>query len=45
MVARHDFTTDRDRRVNDFARTNDPCQLGQEQISVEVSSVLRAPRG
>jgi type IV secretory pathway TrbF-like protein len=40
----YDFTTDRGAAaLNDFARTNDPfANLGKLQISVEVSSVIRA---
>jgi len=40
----YDFTTDRGAAaLNDFARTNDPfANLGKMQISVEVSSVIRA---
>src|SRR6266481_3632997 len=40
----YDFTTDRGAiALNDFARTNDPfANLGKIQISVEVSSVIRA---
>jgi type IV secretion system protein VirB5 len=40
----YDFTTDRGAAaLNDFARTNDPfANLGRMQISVEVSSVIRA---
>ena len=40
----YDFTTDRGAAVlNDFARVNDPfAKLGKLQISVEVSSVIRA---
>ncbi len=40
----YDFTTDRGAAaLNDFARTNDPfANLGRLQISVEVSSVIRA---
>jgi type IV secretion system protein VirB5 len=40
----YDFTTDRGAiALNDFARTNDPfVNLGKMQISVEVSSVIRA---
>src|ERR1700687_2072376 len=40
----YDFTTDRGAAaLNDFARTNDPfTNLGKLQISVEVSSVIRA---
>jgi type IV secretion system protein TrbF len=40
----YDFTTDRGAAaLNDFARTNDPfSNLGKLQISVEVSSVIRA---
>ncbi|WP_421871826.1 conjugal transfer protein TrbF [Nitratireductor rhodophyticola] len=40
----YDFTTDRGAAVlNDYARTNDPfTRVGQEQVSVEVSSVIRA---
>ena len=40
----YDFTTDRGAAaLNDYARTNDPfAKLGKTQISVEVSSVIRA---
>jgi type IV secretion system protein TrbF len=40
----YDFTTDRGAAaLNDYARTNDPfANLGKVQISVEVSSVIRA---
>jgi type IV secretion system protein TrbF len=40
----YDFTTDRGAAaLNDFARTNDPfANLGKRQVSVEVSSVIRA---
>jgi type IV secretory pathway TrbF-like protein len=40
----YDFTTDRGAAaLNDYARTNDPfARLGKVQISVEVSSVIRA---
>jgi len=40
----YDFTTDRGAAgLNDYARTNDPfTNLGKIQISVEVSSVIRA---
>jgi len=40
----YDFTTDRGAAaLNDFARANDPfADLGKVQISVEVSSVIRA---
>ena len=40
----YDFTTDRGAAaLNDYARTNDPfANLGKAQISVEVSSVIRA---
>ena len=40
----YDFTTDRGAAaLNDYARTNDPfAKLGKMQISVEVSSVIRA---
>ena len=40
----YDFTTDRGAAaLNDYARTNDPfANLGRLQISVEVSSVIRA---
>src|SRR3984893_14381728 len=40
----YDFTTDRGAAaLNDFARNNDPfAKLGRLQISVEVSSVIRA---
>src|SRR6266568_4254933 len=40
----YDFTTDRGAAaLNDYARTNDPfANLGKLQVSVEVSSVIRA---
>jgi type IV secretion system protein TrbF len=40
----YDFTTDRGAAaLNDYARTNDPfAKLGTAQVSVEVSSVIRA---
>jgi len=40
----YDFTTDRGAAaLNDYARTNDPfAKLGKVQVSVEVSSVIRA---
>ncbi|MDP0929699.1 conjugal transfer protein TrbF [Paracoccus onubensis] len=40
----YEFTTDRGAAVlNDYARANDPfSRVGEEQISVEVSSVIRA---
>ena len=40
----YDFATDRGAAaLNDFARTNDPfADLGKAQVSVEVSSVIRA---
>lgn len=40
----YDFTTDRGAAaLNDYARTNDPfANLGKLQISIEVSSVIRA---
>jgi type IV secretion system protein TrbF len=40
----YDFTSDRGAAaLNDYARTNDPfAKLGQAQVSVEVSSVIRA---
>jgi type IV secretion system protein VirB5 len=40
----YDFTTDRGAAaLNDYARTNDPfAKLGNTQISVEISSVIRA---
>jgi len=40
----YDFTTDRGAAaLNDYARTNDPfARLGRVQVSVEVSSVIRA---
>lgn len=40
----YDFTTDRGAAaLNDYARTNDPfAKLGKGQVSVEVSSVIRA---
>ncbi|MFN4925420.1 conjugal transfer protein TrbF [Bradyrhizobium sp.] len=43
----YDFTTDRGAAaLNDFARNNDPfANLGKLQISVEVSSVIRASPG
>src|SRR6266576_4107172 len=43
----YDFTTDRGAAaLNDYARTNDPfANLGKLQISVEVSSVIRASPG
>jgi len=43
----YDFTTDRGAAaLNDFARHNDPfANLGKLQISVEVSSVIRASPG
>jgi type IV secretory pathway TrbF-like protein len=43
----YDFTTDRGAAaLNDFARVNDPfAKLGKLQISVEVSSVIRASPG
>ena len=42
----YDFTTDRGAAaLNDYARTNDPfAKLGNTQISVEISSVIRASR-
>ena len=41
----YDFTTDRGAlALNDYARVNDPfAKVGDTQISVEVSSVIRAP--
>src|SRR6516165_3330640 len=44
LLRAYDFTTDRGAAaLNDFARTNDPfANLGKMQISVEVSSVIRA---
>ena len=43
----YDFTTDRGAAaLNDYARTNDPfARLGKVQVSVEVSSVIRASIG
>lgn len=40
----YDYTTDRGAlALNDYARVNDPfAKLGQEQVTVEVSSVIRA---
>ncbi len=40
----YEFTTDRGAAaLNDYARTNDPfSKLGERQVSVEVSSVIRA---
>ena len=40
----YDFTTDRGAAaLNDYARVNDPfAKLGKLQISIEVSSVIRA---
>ena len=40
----YDFTTDRGAvALNDYARSNDPfTRVGREQVSVEVSSVIRA---
>jgi len=40
----YDFTTDRGAAaLNDFARSNDPfARVGREQVSVEISSVIRA---
>lgn len=40
----YDFTTDRGAAaLNDYARTNDPfARLGKVQVSIEVSSVIRA---
>jgi type IV secretion system protein VirB5 len=40
----YDFTTDRGAAaLNDYARTNDPFgKLGKLQVSIEVSSVIRA---
>ena len=40
----YDFTTDRGAiALNDYARANDPfTRVGKEQVSVEVSSVIRA---
>lgn len=40
----YDFTTDRGAAaLNDYARTNDPfTRVGRQQVSVEVSSVIRA---
>ncbi|MGF1624031.1 MAG: conjugal transfer protein TrbF [Alphaproteobacteria bacterium] len=43
----YDFTTDRGAlALNDHARANDPfARVGREQVSVEVSSVIRASPG
>ena len=43
-LSAYDFTTDRGAlALNDYARVNDPfARLGETQISVEVSSVIRA---
>ena len=40
----YEFTTDRGAvALNDYARANDPfTRVGEEQVSVEVSSVIRA---
>ena len=40
----YDYTTDRGAAaLNDFARSNDPfARLGEEQVAVDVSSVIRA---
>lgn len=40
----YDFVTDRGATsLNDYARTNDPfAKLGKQQVSIEVSSVIRA---
>jgi type IV secretion system protein VirB5 len=40
----YDFTSDHGAAaLNDYARTNDPfAKLGKQQISIEVSSVIRA---
>lgn len=40
----YDFTTDRGAMtLNDYARVNDPfARVGREQISIEVSSIIRA---
>jgi len=40
----YDFTTDRGAQaLNDYARSNDPfTRVGKEQVTVEVSSVIRA---
>lgn len=40
----YDFTTDRGAlALNDYARANDPfTRIGREQVSVEISSVIRA---
>src|SRR5690606_35607096 len=40
----YDFTTDRGAlALNDYARANDPfTRVGRQQVSVEVSSVIRA---
>ena len=45
LARAYDFTTDRGAlALNDYARANDPfAKLGKTQISVEVSSVIRAP--
>jgi type IV secretory pathway TrbF-like protein len=44
LLRAYDFTTDRGAAaLNDYARTNDPfARLGKVQVSVEVSSVIRA---
>lgn len=43
----YEFTTDRGAiALNDYARTNDPfTRLGTQQVSIEVSSVIRASPG
>jgi type IV secretion system protein TrbF len=43
----YDFTTDRGAAaLNDYARVNDPfTKVGKQQVSVEVSSVIRASPG
>lgn len=43
-LSAYDFTTDRGAlALNDYARANDPfAKVGQEQVAVEVSSVIRA---
>ena len=43
----YDFTTDRGAAaLNDYARVNDPfTKVGKQQVSVEVSSVIRATPG
>lgn len=44
LLRAYDFTTDRGAiALNDYARANDPfTRVGRQQISVEVSSVIRA---